>query len=195
MFKSADVSADLSEVSLWYRTDAWEGPWRVEIWAYWNELEGGRPVKILGGVADGGGEGGSLIADDHWHQARGPLVATPRYETAPENTLLGTYVWLSPVDGWDVPHRTYVDRIELSVLKDDPEQRRPAPEPVWHIRPNPGEQVTGDGWVWWEAEDAVEHNFPPGACSGPTRRNSRKNCRTAPGCSIPTAPVARRAGM
>jgi hypothetical protein len=72
--------------------------------------------------------------------------------------MLITFIWLRPTDGWDVPHHTYVDRIEIDVLTDE----KPPLEPARRVRPNPGAQVAGDGWLWWEAEDALEHTFPPG---------------------------------
>lgn len=149
-----------TEATLWYRTDAWEGTWRLEIWVHSNETGPG-PLKVLEGLLDGGGEDGRLIADDEWHQARGLLLEAESYEKVRKNVLVPTYPWLVPVDGWDTPHRTYVDRLEIRV-ETGPLEGEPAPAPVRHVRPDPGAQTTGDGWVWWEAEDAVEHNFPPG---------------------------------
>jgi hypothetical protein len=166
MLQRADMPADRSEISLWYRTDACEGPWRIEIWQHWDELTSA-PRKVMEAWVDGGGEGGKLVPDNEWHQASGALVPTEDYDDLPEDVILPTYVWISPTDGWDVAHRTYVDRIELTIQTDAPTQKRPAPEPVRHIRPRPGEQVTGEGWVWWEGEDAVEHNWPPGGIFRP----------------------------
>ena len=147
-----------SEAALWYRTDAWPGPWRLEVWVYCPEADPG-PVKVLEAALDGGGKDGTLLADDQWHQARGVLARSGAYDRVPQDKLMPTYVWLAPLDGWDKPHVTYVDRIEIEVVK-GPLKGHPAPAPVQHVRGKPGAQTKGNGWVWWEGEDAVEHNVP-----------------------------------
>lgn len=35
------------------------------------------------------------------------------------------------------------------------------------VAPSPGAQTTGPTWIWWEAEDAVEHNFPADGAHAP----------------------------
>lgn len=72
-----------------------------------------------------------------------------------------TYVWLAPVGGWNVAHRTLVDRAELVVLSEEQAGQAP-PAPAVHVRPRPGAQVSGDGWIWFEGEDAVEQNLRAG---------------------------------
>jgi len=153
----SEVPAEESDVKLWYRTDNWAGKWTLEVWAYRYQVND-RPVNVLQAELDGGGDDGRLIADGGWHEARGVLIESDEYEMVPADKMVVTYIWLKPTDGWDVPHHTYVDRVEIDVLTDE----EPPIEPARRVRPNPGAQVAGDGWVWWEAEDAVEHTFPPG---------------------------------
>jgi hypothetical protein len=147
-----------SEARLWYRTDAWDGRWRLELWVHLHGVTP-VPVKALEASLNGGGKGGCLLTDNQWHQAAGPLVAAEAYADLPKGQVASTYVWLVPVDGWNKPHRTLVDRCEIG---------RPgapadaAPAPARRIRPKPGFQTAGPGWVWWEAEDAVRHDFPAG---------------------------------
>jgi hypothetical protein len=145
-----------SQAGLWYRTDAWTGRWRLEIWQYEDGVTD-IPEKVMEAALDGGGADGALLADDQWHQARGPLKAAEAYGKVPHDLRLLTYIWLRPEGGWGVKHRTFVDRAEVIV-----EGSPPAPAPAVHVRPRPGAQVTGDGWIWWEGEDAVSHNLPPG---------------------------------
>jgi hypothetical protein len=152
-----DVPAGECDAKLWYRTDTWTGKWTLEIWAYRYEVTE-RPMNVLQAELDGGGNDGQLIADDEWHEARGVLIKSDEYDQVPEDKSVITFVWLKPRDGWDVPHHTYVDRVEIDVLTDE----EPPVEPARRVRPRPGAQVAGDDWVWWEAEDAVEHTFPPG---------------------------------
>jgi hypothetical protein len=163
---AAELSPDYTEASLWYRTDAWTGTWRMEVWMWSNAHRA--VVKILEGVLNGGAAGGGLIADDEWHQASGILSATDDYELAASQRIgQSSYVWLVPIDGWDIPHRTYVDRIELTIVGGPLQGLYPAPEAARHVRPDPGAQTAGDGWVWWEGENAVTHNFPPGGAFRP----------------------------
>jgi hypothetical protein len=156
---------ELTEGRIWCRTDRWTATWRFEIWVWWDELPPA-PVKVLEGVLDGGGENGRLIADDQWHQARGVLRAAEAFGKVPQDKLLPTYVWLAPESGWNVAHRTYVDRAEL-VVTEGPLKGTP-PEPVRHVRPRPGTQTNGPGWVWLEGEDAVETNVGAGGALMPS---------------------------
>jgi hypothetical protein len=153
----SEVPAEESDVKLWYRTDNWAGKWTLEVWAFRYQVND-RPVNVLQAQLDGGGDDGRLIADDDWHEAHGVLIKSGEYDMVPADKMAITYIWLKPTDGWDMPHHTYVDRVEIDVLTDE----KPPIEPARRVRPNPGAQVAGDGWVWWEAEDAVEHTFPPG---------------------------------
>lgn len=149
-----------TEARLWYRTDHWTGAWRMEIWVYDEGLEAG-PVKVLEADLDGGGFGGTLVPDDQWHQAKGRVRKCPDYARLPKDLSLVTYVWLAPTGGWNVAHRTFVDRAELIVLSEEKAGKEP-PTPVKHIRPRPGAQTNGDGWVWFEGEDATKSNVLPG---------------------------------
>ena len=153
----SEVPAETSDVKLWYRTDAWVGKWVLEVWAYRYQVTD-RPMNVLRADLDGGGDDGRLIADDEWHEARGVLLKSDEYDTVPADKMVLTFIWLKPRDGWDVPHHTYIDRIEIDALTDE----TPPIEPSRRVRPNPGAQVARDGWIWWEGEDAVAHTFPPG---------------------------------
>jgi hypothetical protein len=164
--KLADIPPGDSEARLWYRTDKWDGKWQLQLWAYRHGLTNAGPVKVLEATLDGGGEGGKLLADDEWHQAKGVLEAVGDYAKLPKEDRLQTYVWLVPKDGWDKPHGTYVDRCEIAVVK-GPKSGVPAPKPMRRVRPKPGAQTSGDGWIWWEAEDAAEHDLPAGGAYGP----------------------------
>jgi hypothetical protein len=84
----------------------------------------------------------------------------------PQDLNLVTYVWLAPTSGWGVAHTTYVDRIEAVVIWGD-KAGQAAPEPARRVRPNPGAQTDGPGWVWFEGEDAIESNVPPGGVFAP----------------------------
>ena len=164
MVTLSQIPAEVSEARLWYRTDRWAAIWRLEIWVWYAELTEA-PVRVLQARLDGGGEGGRLIPDDQWHQARGLLAQAEGFEGAPPDRLLTTYVWLAPEEGWNQPHRTYVDRAEVVVEGDL--AGHPAPEPARRVRPRPGAQANGPGWVWWEGEDAVETTIQPGGACAP----------------------------
>lgn len=159
MVKLDELPLGDTEARLWYRTDAWTGIWRLEVWIY-EAATDPIPVKVLQARLDGGGPGGQLQPDDQWHQARGLVEAAEAYERAPKDMALTTYVWLAPEEGWDVGHRTYVDRVELMVPQ-------PPPPPAKRVRPRPGAQTDGPGWVWFEGEDAAQHRVPPGGAWGP----------------------------
>ncbi|MBM3472418.1 MAG: hypothetical protein FJX75_03995 [Armatimonadetes bacterium] len=152
-----EVPTGESDAKLWYRTDTWTGKWTLEVWAYRYQVTD-RPVNVLQAELDGGGGDGRLIADDEWHEARGVLAKSDEYDLVPADKRVITFIWLRPTDGWGVPHHTYVDHVEIDALIDE----KPPIEPTLYVRPKPGAQVAGDDWVWWEAEDAVEHTFPPG---------------------------------
>jgi hypothetical protein len=166
--KLDELPSGKSQVSLWYRTNAWAGPWRLEIWVYRDEITP-IPVKVMEALLDGGGVVGSLVTDDKWHQARGTLQAAGDYAKLPHNERLVTYVWLAPAGVWDVKHRTFVDRIEVKVPGSGP-----APAPARHVRPRPGAQVTGDGWIWWEGEDATSSDVPAGGAFLPDTAAQQK---------------------
>jgi hypothetical protein len=152
-----EVPAGECDAKLWYRTDMWSGKWTLEVWAYKYEVTE-RPMNVLQAELDGGGADGALLADDEWHEAKGILVKGPEYDTVPEDKQLTIFVWLKPTEGYGIPHHTYVDRVEIDVLTDE----TPPLEPATRVRPKPGAQAAGEGWVWFEGEDAVEHTFPPG---------------------------------
>ncbi len=152
------------EASLWYRTDALPGPLRLEVWAH-AAGAGPAPRKVMETILDGGGEGGALIADDEWHEARGGLWETEDFENYPKERPVPACVWITPTDGWDTVHTTYVDRIAIDIVA-GPLKDEPIPEPATRVRPDPGAQETGEGWIWWEGEDAWTDNFPEG---GPFR--------------------------
>jgi hypothetical protein len=154
----AEIPPGQSEVSLWYRTDGWDGTWRLAIWAY---HEPPAPVQALEALLDGGGAGGRLVADGEWHQARGILRKGTDYDGLPQDVQLVSYVWLTPEGGWNTPHVTLIDRAEITVV-DGPLRGRPAPEPPRRVRPEPGRVTAGEGWLWWEAEDATDHDVPAG---------------------------------
>jgi len=162
--KLSDIPPDTSEVRLWYRTDGWDATWELGVWGY-DHGTTTVPVQVLVGLLDGGGGNGALIADDEWHQAKAVLAKGRDYGAVSQDRPLAVYVWLTPQGGWNVPHRTYVDRIE--VLTDADHGDHPAKDPAKRVRPNPGAQTAGPGWVWFEAEDATEHNVPPGGALGP----------------------------
>jgi hypothetical protein len=161
-----------TEARLWYRTDGWQGPWRLEIWVYFGGA-GPAPVKVLEADLDGGGEAGKFVTDDQWHQAKGALLQAADYALVPGDTPLVSYVWLAPTDGWNTVHRTYVDRVELVVTK-GPLAGKPGPEPARRIRPKPGAQTNGPGWIWFEGEDALEHNFRPFGAVAPNNADEQK---------------------
>jgi hypothetical protein len=159
--RPGDVPPNETEARLWYRTDAWAGRWALDVWLF---VPGaGRPVQFLQCELDGGGPEGRLIADDQWHQATGLLWEGPEYEVAAGETVpCAAYVWLRPLDGWDIAHRTYVDRVE-AVIVAGPHKGQLAPLPARHVRPNPGAQVNAPGFVMFEGEDYVGEPFPPGS--------------------------------
>lgn len=166
-FLLPSVPPGKSEVSLWYRTDTWAGRWRLEIWAYDGSVAPA-PLKVLAAALDGGARDGSLLADDTWHQARGILQATADHTRFPADRPPGIYVWLAPESGWDLRHRTFVDRVEIKVLEG--ESAGPAPAPARRVRPKPGAQSAGTGWIWIEGEDATAHNVPAGGAFAPLAR-------------------------
>jgi hypothetical protein len=159
-----DLPVGQTEARLWYRTDGWDGVWRMEVWVYAEGLAK-EPVKVLEAALDGGGPGGRLIADNQWHQAKGMVREAGEYAAAPKDRRVATFLWLAPVEGWDKPHKTYVDRAEMIVL--DGPLAGNLDEPATRVRPRPGVQTAGAGWVWFEAEDAIEHNVPPGGALAP----------------------------
>jgi prepilin-type N-terminal cleavage/methylation domain-containing protein len=170
--KLADLPVAKTEARLWYRTTAWTGHWRFELWVY-HQATDEAPVKVLQARLDGGGPDGALQPDDQWHQAKGLIEATGAYDRVPQDIGLVSYVWLAPEDGWDLPHRTFVDRCELIVLQDELDGKQPPP-PAKHIRPHPSAQTNGPGWIWFEGEDAVQHNVGPGGPWAPETEEKQK---------------------
>ncbi len=160
----SDIPPGTSQAKLWYRTNSWDGTWQIQIWVYYQAA--GQPVKVLEGMLDGGGDSGELIADNQWRKAVAVLDSAGEYDSAPKDTRLPTYVWLLPKSGWNKVHRTYVDRIEIIPGEVLPEVREALKSPT-EVHPRPGAQTTGPTWVWWEAEDAVAHTFPPGGAFAP----------------------------
>lgn len=168
----APVGDGETEARLWYRTDHWEGPWRLEVWVYFAAADPA-PLKVLEAELDGGGEEGRLIADDQWHQAKGVVRPTDGYFLVQQDIPLVTFVWLVPTNSWNIVHRTYVDRVELVVTR-GPLAERPRPGPPKRVRGKPGAQTNGPGWIWFEGEDAAEHNFVPFGAIAPSNEDEQK---------------------
>jgi len=136
--RPADLPPDDTEIRLWYRTDRWDGKLALGVWLYVHSA--GRPVHVLTAHLDGGGEGGRLIPDERWHQARGMLGKGPEYDTAAGGKVpTAAFIWLRPTEGWDIAHRAYLDRVE-AVIVSGPMKDEPMPRPVQHVRPRPGQQ-------------------------------------------------------
>jgi hypothetical protein len=154
----SEMPPEESDAALWYRTDAWVGRWRLEVWFFYHAATEA-PVKVLEATLDGGEADGRLIADDGWHEARGILREAEAYGSIPPDAWGVSYVWLAPEEGWDIEHKTYIDRVEVDVLAGPLAETKA--EPPRRARPRPGAQTHGKGWVWFEAEDAVEHTLPP----------------------------------
>jgi hypothetical protein len=149
-----------TEARVWYRTDSWTGAWTFQLWVHRHAITTAGPVKVLEGTLDAGGVDGALIADDRWHEARGVLARAGEVDRIPPDDWVQTYIWLVPKSGWNVPHRTYVDRCELVCTGEFADQW-PAPAPTRRVRPRPGHQTVGKGWIWIEGEDARSHDIPP----------------------------------
>lgn len=155
-FRIEDLVPGETEARMWYRTDNFNGNLRLEVWIH--TPEAGRPFRFLGADLDGGGEDGRLVTDDRWHRAEGILQKADEYDMAPESGVAGTsWVWLRATEGWDIAHRTFVDRIEAVPLS---ESESAGSLPARHVRPVPGRHTEGPGFVWWEAEDALEPPEP-----------------------------------
>jgi hypothetical protein len=148
----AEIPVEESDAVIHYRTDSWNGTWRLEIWVHDHGVTA-IPVKVLEASLDAGDAGGALVADDGWHEARGVLRATGEYDSIPQDDWCSVYVWLVPESGWDVPHTTYVDLVEIDVLTGPSSESRRAP--AHRVRPSPGAYTVGNGWVWIEGENAV----------------------------------------
>jgi hypothetical protein len=160
--RPTDLPPDQTEARLWYRTDKWNGKWALEVWLFVPSAK--RPVQMLTTELDGGGEDGRLIADNHWHQAKGLLKKGPEYDVAAGAAPVpaNSYVMLHATEGWDIAHTTYVDRVEAVVVA-GPGKEKPMQPPTRHVRPVPGFQTDGPGVVCFEGEDAVESTFQPGS--------------------------------
>lgn len=152
-----DIVPGQAQVKLWYRTNAWDGQWQLDLWLY--DAAAGRPVKVLESVLQGGAQGGGLIADDEWRQAVGTLNKSAAYDQAAQDQSRPAYVWLVPKSGWNKPHRTFVDRIEISAGPGAAPLDSPPPPPP-AVTAKPGDPTKVPDWIWWEAEDSVEHDFP-----------------------------------
>jgi hypothetical protein len=163
---------DQTEARLWYRTDKWNGKWNMQIWIF--SAAAGQPVHVLTAELDGGGEGGRLIADDRWHQARGMLKKGPDFDRVPATKANeACYVWLAPSEAWDVAHTTYVDRIEVINVA-GPHQGEAPPAPAGRVHLTPGAQTIAPGLVMWEGEDAIESTFPPDGLYVPTSADQQR---------------------
>ncbi len=160
-----ELPAGQSELSLWYRSDRWTGRWAVELWVFHGASDPA-PVQALRATLDAGGPNGALVADDTWHPARGTLTAGEAYRRVPHNVPLASYVWLVPLGGRDLRHHTFVDRIEVRIREGSP-GAHPAPAAAARVRPQPGAQSAGPGWIWCEGEDALSHDLPTGGVFGP----------------------------
>lgn len=161
----AKTPPDTSEASLWYRTDRWTGTWCLEVWVY-HRPTSPAPVIVMRASLAGEGPNGALVADDTWHRACGRLKRAGEYERVPKEKPLATYVWLRPETGHGVAHRTFIDRVEIGPAGQQAPGSLP-PAPARRVRPRPGALATGAGWIWWEAEDATTHSFPPGGVFAP----------------------------
>jgi len=147
-----DLPPDQAEARLWYRTDKWNGKMALELWAM---VPRSAPVMWLTAQLDGGGPDGRLIADDQWHQAKGLLKKGEDFDKVVMDNIYRTaLVWLRPVDGWDIAHTTYVDRIEAVSIA-GPDKGKPMAAPTRQVRGMPGAQTDGPGRILWEAEDAL----------------------------------------
>ncbi len=91
----------------------------------------------------------------------------------PRPCRLASYVALRATDGWDIAHRTYVDRVEAVVVA-GPGKDEPMPTPTRHVRPAPGFQTDGPGVVCFEGEDAAESTFQPGSAYLPDHAGEQK---------------------
>jgi hypothetical protein len=166
------IPVGMSEAGIWYRTDKWAGNWNLDLWV-WHEPTAPAPVRVLTAALDGGGPAGALIADDQWHQARALLKPCDAYDKVPHDKNLVTYAWLAPTSGWNVKHRTFVDRIEVRVL-DGKEKDHPPIPPTARVRPRPGAQTNGPGWIWFEGEDPVTSAVPPGGAFLPDNADQQR---------------------
>ncbi len=147
-----DLPADTTEARLWYRTDKWNGKLALELWAMVPRSE---PVMWLTAQLDGGGPEGRLIADNQWHQAKGILKKGEGFDKVVMDNIYRTaLVWIRPVDGWDIAHTTYVDRIE-AVSVAGPDKDKPMAAPARQVRGMTGAQTDGPGRILFEAEDAL----------------------------------------
>ncbi len=110
-----------------YRTDRWDGRWRVELYTYFRYVSE-RTFPVLAGDLDGGGPDGRLTADGRWHTARATLEATDEVaqilESFPEANI-PMFVRLRPVAGGPSGHETFVDLVEVIPSPDAPDE--PAP--------------------------------------------------------------------
>lgn len=161
----ANIAPDASEASLWYRTDRWTGRWCLEVWVY-HRPAGPAPVMVMRACLGAEGPDGALVADDTWRRACGRLERAGECGRVPEDGPLPAYIWLRPESGHGLAHRTFVDRVEIGPAQ-DPRTAVPPAVPARRVRPRPGFVAAGPGWVWWEAEDAATHNFPPGGVFAP----------------------------
>ena len=161
-----------SEAGIWYRTDKWAANWNLDVWV-WHAPTDPAPVRVLTSALDGGGPGGALLADDQWHQARGLFRPTDAYNKVPHDKGLVTFIWLAPTSGWNIKHRTFVDRVEVKVL-DGKEEEHPAIPPAARVRPRPGAQTNGPGWIWFEGEDALTTTVPSGGVFLPDNADQQK---------------------
>jgi hypothetical protein len=167
-----DLVPGRTEARLWYRTDAWEGRWALDVWLF--VPSAGRPVQFLQCDLNGGGEDGRLIADDRWHKASGTLLEGGEYDLAAGVTVpSAAYVWLRPTDGWDIPHRTYVDRVEVSVIG-SPNEGVIAPRPARRVLPSPGAQMDAPGMVMFEGEDVTDEPFPESSAYLPDNADEQR---------------------
>ncbi len=147
-----DLPADTTEARIWYRTDKWNGKLALELWAM---VPRSAPVMWLTAQLDGGGPEGRLIADNQWHQAKGILKKGEGFDKVVMDNIYRTaLVWIKPVDGWDIAHTTYVDRIEAVSIA-GPDKDKPMAAPARQVRGMPGAQTDGPGRILFEAEDAL----------------------------------------
>ena len=170
--RPADLPPDQTEARLWYRTDKWNGKWTMEVWLYVPSAK--QPVQMLTAALNGGGEGGRLIADDRWHQAKGVLKKGTEYDVAAAATVpTACFIWLRPTEGWDIAHTTYVDRVEAVVVS-GPQKGKPMPAPARHVRPVPGLQTDAPGFIMFEGEDIAGDPFPPGSAYLPDSADEQR---------------------
>jgi len=109
--RPVDIGID-PQIKLWYRTDAWNGRWKVTLFTYFRAVSE-HTFPLFEGDLNGGGPDGRLIADDAWHEAVATLKRSELADRIHRNSRLPLFLMLEPVSGHNIAHRTYVDSVVL----------------------------------------------------------------------------------